>query len=255
MNCGGLRTKGIHKCSTDKEPLLSIVTVVYNGKLTIEQTIQSVIKQSYDNVEYIIVDGGSTDGTLDIIKKYEDKIDYWQSEPDDGIYYAMNKGCTLAKGDYICLLNADDWFEPYVCKTIASKIIKEKYDVYYAIARVINQEGEIFDIQGCTVNILNRGSIAHQTAFIKKDIYNNYKYDTKYRSAADYDFFCRLKKDGVSFKFIDTIFVNYRLAGMSDSNIGQLETYKIKYKYKYIGFINYFVHFIFLKLLLLRGKK
>jgi hypothetical protein len=105
---GGLRTKGLHKFDRDGWPLVSIVTVVFNGKRYIEQTIQSVINQSYPNVEYIIIDGGSTDGTLDIIRKYDSYLNYWVSDPDRGIYNAMNKGTALASGRYIIHLNADD---------------------------------------------------------------------------------------------------------------------------------------------------
>ncbi len=110
---GGLRTKGLFKDANPTRPLLSIVTVVYNGEKYLEQTIQSVINQSYENLEYIIIDGGSTDRTLEIIAKYNDYINYWISEPDTGIYNAMNKGTKLATGSHILHLNADDLlFEP-----------------------------------------------------------------------------------------------------------------------------------------------
>ena len=95
----------------ETDTLISVVTVSYNAVLTIEQTILSVINQTYPNVEYIIIDGGSTDGTVDIIKKYADKIAYWVSEPDKGIYDAMNKRWLKATGDFIQFLNAGDWFE------------------------------------------------------------------------------------------------------------------------------------------------
>ena len=93
-----------------KKPLISIITVVYNGEKHLEETILSVINQTYDNVEFIIIDGSSTDGTIDIIKKYEDKIDYWISEKDSGIFDAMNKGILASKGDYINFMNAGDFF-------------------------------------------------------------------------------------------------------------------------------------------------
>jgi Glycosyl transferase family 2 len=110
---GGLRTKGLFKNADPAKPLLSIVTVVYNGEKYLEQTIQSVINQSYKYLEYIIIDGGSTDRTLEIIAKYNDHIDYWISEPDTGIYNAMNKGTKLATGSHVLHLNADDLlFEP-----------------------------------------------------------------------------------------------------------------------------------------------
>ena len=103
-------------------PKISIITVSYNAVATIEQTILSVINQTYENIEYIIIDGGSTDGTIDIIKKYKDKISYWVSEQDNGIYDAMNKGIDVATGDYIQFLNADDCL---VNKEII-KIVKER---------------------------------------------------------------------------------------------------------------------------------
>jgi hypothetical protein len=105
---GGLRTKGLFKHVDITRPLLSIVTVVYNGEKYLEQTIQSVINQSYENLEYIVIDGGSTDRTLEIIAKYDDYINYWVSEPDSGIYSAMNKGTKLATGSHVLHLNADD---------------------------------------------------------------------------------------------------------------------------------------------------
>ena len=107
---GGLRAQGYFKQSSEDKPLVTVVTVVYNNAETIEETIRSVLYQTYDNVEYIIIDGGSDDGTLEIIKSYNDSIDYWISEPDKGIYNAMNKGIPLARGQYINFLNADDHY-------------------------------------------------------------------------------------------------------------------------------------------------
>ena len=106
---GGLKIKDLFKKkSENKKPLVSIVTPVYNGEKYLEETIQSIINQTYDNIEYIIIDGGSTDKTLDIIKKYEDKIAYWVSEPDKGMYDGINKGFKLANGKIFAWLNADD---------------------------------------------------------------------------------------------------------------------------------------------------
>lgn len=256
MNCGGASLVSKKKYN-EKLPIITVITVVYNACKTIERTIKSVIAQEYVNIEYIIVDGGSTDGTVDIIKKYQNNIDYWISEPDKGIYYAMNKGIEFSNGDYICLLNADDWYEKDTCKVVAQRIIKtnSEYGVYYGMARVINLNGETVDIQGTTVHIINRASIAHQTCFISKDVYSRYTYDTMYKSAADYDMMCKLIKNDVKFNFIENILVNYSLNGMSDSVLGQQETYRIRKKYGYISQINYIIHEISLKLATIKRKK
>jgi hypothetical protein len=108
IETGGLRTQGLFKIVPEDQIFLSIITVVYNGEKYLEQTIQSVLQQSYAHLEYIIIDGGSTDGTLDIIRKYEGYINYWVSDRDEGIYHAMNKGSRLASGSHVLHLNADD---------------------------------------------------------------------------------------------------------------------------------------------------
>ena len=109
---GGRRERGQQRSSSPDEPLVSIVTVVYNGAATLERTMQSVFTQRYPNIEYIIVDGGSTDGTLELLRRYDDRLAMWVSEPDKGIYDAMNKGVALCTGDWVALINADDWYEP-----------------------------------------------------------------------------------------------------------------------------------------------
>ena len=246
---GGLRTKNIIKQSKEDQPLISIITVVCNAEKTLEETILSVLNQTYINIEYIIVDGASNDNSLNIIKKYDDRIDYWISENDGGIYEAMNKGIDLANGEYIALLNSDDWYELNVCEIIAEKIKEVKYDVYYAIARVIDKKGNVMYLHGSTINDISHQSLAHQTCFISKNIYKHNKYSLKYRSASDYDFLCNLIIKNISFIFIEFVFVNYRLNGMSDSILCQLETIDIKKKYKYINFSYYIIHKIYLTII------
>ncbi len=113
-------------------PLVSIVTVVYNGAATLERTIQSVLAQTHPAIEYIIVDGGSTDGTLDIIRRYEDRIDYWMSERDKGIYDGMNKGVALCTGEWVGLINADDWYDPHsVARAMAAAKDREGINIVH----------------------------------------------------------------------------------------------------------------------------
>ena len=134
---GGLRTKEYFKKSYDDRPLVSIVTVVFNGEKYLKETIQSVINQSYDNVEYIIIDGGSTDETLNIIKKYEDKIDYWVSEQDEGMYDALRKGFSLCNGEVMAYINADDFYLPNAFTTIID-IFKKHEDIMWLTGMPIN---------------------------------------------------------------------------------------------------------------------
>ena len=235
MQTGGLRTKGITKTSSESLPLITVVTVVYNAESTLEQTILSVINQTYNNVEYILVDDASTDGTLDIIKKYEDKIDYWISEPDKGIYDAMNKGVNLASGDYIALLNADDWYELDVCKTVVNEIQKKKFDVYHAVGRFIDKQNYVQRIFACNERELHRWCLVHETCFVRKGIYTDFKYDILYKSAADYDFLCRIYKSGASFHLIEKVFLNFRDGGMSSTFTGTYEGNLIQYRHGYVN--------------------
>lgn len=245
MQNGGLRTRGIKKSSQPDKPLITVVTVVYNGEATLEQTIQSVVNQTYDNVEYIIIDGASTDGTLDIIKKYEDKIDYWQSEPDKGIYDAMNKGIGLATGDYIALLNSGDWYENDTVGIVVSKIEDNpSTDIFYGMMRIYSVNDTFLWVYGYTHNYLKQSMISHPTSFVAKKIYAIYKYNLKYKSAADYDLFLTLFQKGYKFYFIEKILANYILGGMSDSFVGKKETSKVRFKHKVISLKSFLIHFI-----------
>ena len=142
---GGLRTQGHFKKSYNDKPLVSIITVVFNSEKYLENTILSVISQAYDNVEYIIIDGGSTDGTIDIIKKYEDKLDYWISESDDGIYDAMNKGIDLVTGEWVNFVNSSDVLNGNAYTVILDCLVKNsnKCDVIafgYSIVKSIKPQ-------------------------------------------------------------------------------------------------------------------
>lgn len=120
---------------------VSIITVVYNGAGTIEQTIKSVLGQTYKNIEYIIIDGASTDGTQQIVEKYVDKIAYYVSEKDEGLYYAMNKGIGKATGEIIGIINSDDWYDINAVKNIVGLFSKKDAEVVYGNTIVVAEDG------------------------------------------------------------------------------------------------------------------
>jgi glycosyltransferase involved in cell wall biosynthesis len=168
--------------------MISIITVVRNGASTIEETILSVINQDYPHIEFIIVDGVSTDGTLEIIEKYADRISIVKSEPDNGIYDAMNKGVGLASGDWIYFLGADDvLYSPSTLSHIFSATPYENYDVVYGDVLFL-QSQIIYDGKFDYEKLCNR-SICHQAIFYRKEVFEEFgRFDTKYITAADYVF-------------------------------------------------------------------
>ncbi len=233
---GGLRTKEYFKKSYDDKPLVSIITVVFNGEKYLKQTIQSVINQTYDNVEYIIIDGGSTDRTLDIIKKYEDQIDYWVSEKDKGIYDAMNKGIQTATGEFIAFINADDWYEnnaiEYVIKAYNKK---QSIDFFYGNLNYIKKSGEMVLWKG------NRGTkgleVPHPTCFIRTLLLKKVPFDTSFKIAADADLILRLFNSNIKSFYIDEVIANFRDGGVSSEFWAtQKENFYILVKYIGVGY-------------------
>jgi len=214
---GGLRTKWYFKKSYDNKPLLTIITVVFNGAKHLEQTIESVINQSYDNIEYIIIDGGSTDGTLDIIKKYEIQIDYWVSEPDKGIYDAMNKGINVSTGDYIAFINADDWYHINAISTIVNTLSSENdLDFLYANINFVLEDDSYLNWKGNTGK--NGTHIPHPACFIKSYLLKEEGFNTDYRIAADYEMTLRLfNNENVKTKYLDFTVANFRTGGTSSA--------------------------------------
>lgn len=199
------------------EPLVSIITVVFNAAATIERTIQSVLSQSYGNIEYIIIDGGSTDGTLDVIDKYRDRFAYFVSEPDGGIYDAMNKGIRKATGDIIGLLNADDWYKPDAIKVVADAYKRTGADIIVGEAWVIDEKGRGHIRGNSSFDELWRGiSACHQSIFITRNTYERFGlYDTQYELCADHELLLRMYHNGVTVFMTDDILVNYSATGKS----------------------------------------
>jgi len=218
---GGLRTKGYFKKSFEDKPLISIITVVFNGEKYLEETIQSVINQTYDNVEYIVIDGGSTDGTLDIIKKFEDKIDYWVSERDKGISDAFNKGISCSLGKLIGILNADDYYND---NSINSVILSYEQEINMYFGSIIRlkdtNEKIIFDSNADALNSLAKCSmnfVYHPTFFVTLEYYKlNGLYSLEYKIAMDYEFLTRQSLKNIKYKFVNFYITTMRYDGISD---------------------------------------
>lgn len=225
---GSRRTKNIFKQDPTDKPLLTIVTVVFNNIKTLERTIQSVLSQTYKNIEYIIIDGGSTDGTLEIIKKYADRLAYWVSESDKGTYDAMNKGIRLAKGKWIHILNSDDY---YVNNKVLERVVPNlkdpnKYFYYFSMWLEDIAGRKIYKYKYSWLRhwlLYYSAYLPHPTMFVAKEQY--YKaglFDLNFKIAADHDLILRLCKEYVP-KFIDLPVTVMQLGGFS--SLSQKETF------------------------------
>lgn len=212
---------------------VSIITPCYNSEKTIEKTLLSVLNQTYQNYEYIIIDGGSVDGTLDIVRKYAEQFEgklHLISEKDNGIYDAMNKGVGMATGELIGIVNSDDWYEADAIENILDKYSGAEYEVVYGMLRNINLDGEEKSVVFYNHIFLEEKMINHPTCFITRQTYEDFgKYSTEYKSSADYAYLLKLMDSKkVVFTPIYKIISNFRVGGMSASMTGYRETLKIK---------------------------
>lgn len=174
-------------------PKITVITVVYNARDDLEVTIDAIINQTYKNIEFIIIDGGSTDGTVDVIKKYSADVTTWISEADKGIYDAMNKGAVLATGDVVNFMNAGDIFATSsTVEEVAGEIIEGKNSLYIGGWQVKYPDGTIkSNILGGinNQNVFYSMPVCHQSIFAPLYFLNKYKFDTNYKIAADFNFF------------------------------------------------------------------
>jgi len=235
LKYGGLETKGLVKKSEPGMPLISIITVVFNGEKYLEETIKSVINQTYKNIQYIIVDGASKDSTIDIIEKYNDKIDYWLSERDSGIADAFNKGLRFAKGELISFINSDDWYEPDAVQTIVNHY-SEKYHIYCGILNLFDKNNNFIKYRRSRIHLIKFGMyIMHPTLFVHKRIFEEVGgFDTSFKIAMDFDFILRVRKlTDYSFKNTDTVLANMRMIGVS-SDLATVKEEELIVKERYL---------------------
>ena len=199
---------------------VSVITVVYNGFDTIERTISSVLKQSYSNIEYIIIDGKSTDGTLEIINKYRNKINTVISESDSGIYDAMNKGIRYSTGDLILFLNSDDYLLYSDAINDEVTLLEEtKSDYAYAKAKFIDVDGkEYINPTQSNPNLSKlflEMPCCHQTIMCKREFFDNNLFNENYKSAADYDWFIKINLRGAKGAYLNRETVMFTGGGTS----------------------------------------
>ena len=207
-----------------KENLISVITVCYNAENNLEETILSVLNQTYSNIEYIIIDGGSTDGTIAVIKKYADKITYWQSETDKGIYDAMNKGIQKATGEWINFMNAGDLFSSTTILQQMSDVIKPGTRILRGnIIRIYSK----FKVKSVGVTAQNPdlldmfdNTFHHQACLIQSSLFREFGlYSTDYRLCSDWKFFfdCVVLHN-VKSQYIDLTVAHFKMDGTSSNN-------------------------------------
>lgn len=215
---GGRRTRGQLKRGTPERPLVSVVTVVRNAADDVAATIEGVLAQSYENVEYIVVDGGSDDGTLDVIRRYDDRIDYWVSERDTGIYDAMNKGVALVSDPdaFIIFANAaDKLYSPEALE----RAVAHAGDADLVYGKMRLTDGEESGVMGreVTVSDLARETLCHPATLMRRSVFDTVgRFDTSYKIAADYDLIVRCFQHPVKSRFVDEIISEMQMGGTSE---------------------------------------
>lgn len=230
-------------------PKFSIITVTYNAGAVLEDTIQSVITQTYRNVEYIIVDGGSKDHTLDIINRYREHIHTLVSEPDKGLYDAMNKGIRLATGDYLCFLNAgDELHEDDTLQLMVHSITgTELPDVLYGETAIVDEEGHFLRMRRLSApEDLNWKSfkdgmlVCHQAFFPRRELAE--PYDLRYRFSADFDWCIRIMKKACTLHNTHLTIIDYLDEGMTTQNRKASLKERFRIMAKHYGWISTAAH-------------
>lgn len=219
---------------------ISIITVVWNNASTIKDAINSVLNQTYSNIEYIIIDGASTDGTVEIVQSYGEKISKFISEPDKGLYDAMNKGLTLATGDIVGILNSDDFYKSNdILETVAKEFMNKNIDCLYGNLEYVDSKDtskvlRYWKSKDYKDGLFEKGwHPAHPTFFIKREFYKKHGlFNLDFRIAADYEIMLRfLKKYQLKSSYINKTFVKMRVGGESNRSIkniikANLESYR-----------------------------
>ena len=198
---------------------ISIITINYNDKVGLKKTIESVINQTWQNFEFIIIDGCSSDGGIDVIEQYKENIDYWVSEPDKGVYNAMNKGIKIAKGDFLIFMNSGDtFFNEKVLEQMEKELIDD-YDIYYGDYYRVNNNStkkRTFP-EKLSFSFFYSGTLSHQSSFIRRKLFFDFfLYNEEYKIASDWEFFIyAICYKNVPYKYLNLTISNFDFTGVS----------------------------------------
>lgn len=207
--------------------VVTVITVNRNNSVGLKKTIESVLSQSFAEYEYIIIDGASTDNSVEVIKSYGDRISLWKSEPDKGVYDAMNKGLGMASGEWICFMNSGDCFDnDKVLENVFSvnRIGAEAADVVYGDTMYEFSWGHIFGKPYKLSALKRRMAFCHQSSFVRTEEAKKIGFDVSFRIAADYNMFYHLYIQGGRFLYLPSVIADYEAEnGMSSVNIGRRE--------------------------------
>ena len=239
-------------------PLFSIITVCYNSEKTVEKTLQSVLAQTEGDYEYLVIDGASTDRTLEIVRAWEPKFAGRMrivSEPDQGIYDAMNKGIRMARGRFVGLLNSDDHYEQDALARVKEADDGSEFLIIYGMQRNL-RDGREVGVFLKRHEFIEEDMITHAACFVSRSVYERFGvYSLDYKSSADYEFMLRIRKEAdIRFRPVYHILTNFTEGGMSGTVRGYMETMRLKHSYGLIGGARYVLLMIKCRLALLLGR-
>jgi len=223
----------------DNMPIVSVITVVYNGVSVLEKTINSIMNQNYSRIEYIVIDGGSDDGTIDEIKKYENKINYFVSEPDMGIYDAMNKGIQLSTGDWIIFMNCGDVFESdNSLMDVFSKDMFSNMSIVYGKTVVKENNKVLIPPKKITRGFFFFETICHQSIFFNKSVFEKIGlHNLRYKIIADRELLLRSKMRQLNYCFVDVTVCVWESKGYSLNNLCLFKEEEKEFREMYYSFL------------------
>ena len=239
---------------------VSIVTVTYNSEKTLGITMESVLAQTYDRIEYLIIDGASSDGTVSLAESYRERMEQKGirlrivSEPDSGIYDAMNKGIQLAEGDIIGILNSNDWYEPDTVETVVKEFAQENCDLLFANIRMHKRDGSSFVKKARIRSFQTSRDWNHPTMFVRADVYKSHPFRNK-GIHDDYGCYLQIAKEGYRMITLDKVLANFRMGGVSNHKSLKEAVQRIKDRYRWCYRVNGYSRWYLLECIAIEAAK